>query len=421
MGLIEARTHRRASAHGGLPEHVERDGVLSGRDPRRDRARPVERRIHRAELACDTDDVARHLAGESGRDRAAPPPRAGLGQRLGVPPRLFVAEPRDPHSRLADRRRGGLASGGASERGRGQTRGRGDLHRLRFLYADPRPARPRTGGDAPRPDGPAVGFARRLHQLHPPRGVAALPGLCDAPEPQAANIRRHRDNVLRRSQPAQAPGLFSPGSVQPRQPDGYVRAHSGRGRFDLRRRVAGAPRIGGKVLRGHPRDHFSHRREIDLRRDPGARLSQMSVARKSSPIRGQARAARQVPSFAVIGVIGYFVDSAITYLGAKYLGLSPELARPPGFIVATMVNFLLNRAITFRGSGAPVMRAFVRYCLVASAGLAVNYAVYSVCVVLAPRFGVGVTPAILPLFVAAGVGVSMILTFVGFRFFAFRP
>ena len=147
----------------------------------------------------------------------------------------------------------------------------------------------------------------------------------------------------------------------------------------------------------------------------------MSVARKSSPIHGQARAARQVPSFAVIGVIGYFVDSAITYLGAKYLGLSPELARPPGFVVATIVNFLLNRAITFRGSGAPVMRAFVRYCLVASAGLAVNYAVYSACVVLAPRFGVAPTPAILPLFVGAGSGVAMILTFVGFRFFAFRP
>jgi len=30
------------------------------------------------------------------------------------------------------------------------------------------------------------------------------------------------------------------------------------------------------------------------------------------------------------------------------------------------------------------------------------------------------TPAILPLFVAAGSGAAMVLTFVGFRFFAFR-
>src|SRR5271166_1227371 len=135
----------------------------------------------------------------------------------------------------------------------------------------------------------------------------------------------------------------------------------------------------------------------------------------------EGRISAQVSSFTAIGVLGYAVDAAITYACAKYLGLPPELARPPGFVVATIVNFLLNRAITFRGSGAPVMRAFVRYCLVASAGLAVNYAVYSACVVLAPRFGVAPTPAILPLFVGAGSGVAMILTFVGFRFFAFRP
>ncbi len=151
----------------------------------------------------------------------------------------------------------------------------------------------------------------------------------------------------------------------------------------------------------------------------------MSADRKPSPVQAAAparsRPASQMASFAAVGVVGYVVDSAITYVGAKYLGLSPELARPPGFIVATLVNFALNRAITFRHAGAPLMRAFLRYWLVASAGLAVNFAVYSACVVLAPRFGVAVTPAILPLFVAAGVAVSMIVTFVGFRFFVFRP
>jgi hypothetical protein len=92
---------------------------------------------------------------------------------------------------------------------------------------------------------------------------------------------------------------------------------------------------------------------------------------------------------------------------------------PPGFIIATIVNFALNRAITFRNSRAPVLRAFPRYCGVASVGFAINYAVYSTCVISAPRLGVAVTPAILPLFIAAGSGVAMVLTFVGFRFFAF--
>ena len=137
-------------------------------------------------------------------------------------------------------------------------------------------------------------------------------------------------------------------------------------------------------------------------------------------IEARSRIGRQIPSFAMIGLIGYVVDASVTYVGAKYLGLSPEIARPPGFLIATVVNFALNRAITFRHAKAPLARAFLRYGLVATAGLAVNYAVYSLCVVLWPLLGFTVTPGILPLFIAAGAGVAMAITFVGFRWFAFR-
>src|SRR5271168_2453649 len=75
----------------------------------------------------------------------------------------------------------------------------------------------------------------------------------------------------------------------------------------------------------------------------------------------QGRIAEQVPAFAAIGVIGYLVDAGITFVCAKYIGLPPELARPPGFIIATIVNFALNWAITFRHSRAPLFRAFFRY------------------------------------------------------------
>ena len=152
---------------------------------------------------------------------------------------------------------------------------------------------------------------------------------------------------------------------------------------------------------------------------PDSNEAPMSAIKSVVPSQG--RIAEQIPAFAAIGVVGYFVDATITYVCAKYLGLSPEFARPPGFILATLVNFTLNRSITFRNSRAPLFRAFLRYCGVAFVGLVVNYSVYSVCVVLAPRVGIVVTPAILPLFVAAGSGAAMVLTFVGFRFFAFRP
>jgi putative flippase GtrA len=144
----------------------------------------------------------------------------------------------------------------------------------------------------------------------------------------------------------------------------------------------------------------------------------MNAGEPAVPAHG--RIAQQIPTFAAIGLIGYFVDAAITFICARYVGLSPELARPPGFIVATIVNFALNRSITFRHASSPLAGSFMRYLLVASAGLAVNYAVYSACVFLAPSVGIAVTPAILPLFIAAGSGVAMVLTFVGFRFFAFR-
>jgi putative flippase GtrA len=145
----------------------------------------------------------------------------------------------------------------------------------------------------------------------------------------------------------------------------------------------------------------------------------MNAVKQAAPANG--RIAAQIPSFAAIGVIGYFVDAGVTFVGAKYLGLSPELARPPGFIIATIVNFGLNRWITFRHARSRLTGSFVRYSLVATAGLVVNYAVYSACVLFAPSVGIAVTPSILPLFVAAGSGAAMILTFVGFRFFAFRP
>ncbi len=129
---------------------------------------------------------------------------------------------------------------------------------------------------------------------------------------------------------------------------------------------------------------------------------------------------RQIPSFAAIGVIGYFVDSGVTYLLAHSFGFDPPMARLPAVAIATVVNFALNRAVTFRASKAPLMRAFARYVMVCAAGLAVNYCVYLACIALAPLAGLAVTPAILPLFVACGAGAAMVLTFIGFRFFAFR-
>ncbi len=129
---------------------------------------------------------------------------------------------------------------------------------------------------------------------------------------------------------------------------------------------------------------------------------------------------RQLPSFVAIGLFGYVVDAGVTYLLARFFGVDPFLARPPAFALATVLNFALNRALTFTDSNAAALPAFLRYVVVCAAGLAVNYSVYASGIALAAFVGIPATPALLPLFVAAGSGVAMFVTYFGFRFFAFR-
>lgn len=129
---------------------------------------------------------------------------------------------------------------------------------------------------------------------------------------------------------------------------------------------------------------------------------------------------RQIPFFVAIGLFGYVVDASVTYLLARKFGFDPFLARPPAFALATVLNFALNRALTFAHTKSPILSGFARYVVVCAAGLAVNYSVYALCIALAPFAGLPTTPAVLPLFVACGSGVAMFVTFFGFRFFAFR-
>ncbi len=129
---------------------------------------------------------------------------------------------------------------------------------------------------------------------------------------------------------------------------------------------------------------------------------------------------RQVPSFVAIGAFGYVVDASVTFLLARSFGVDPYLARFPAFALATVLNFALNRKLTFAHSTAPWLEAFVRYIVVCAAGLAVNYAVYAACIALASLIGLAASPAFLPLFVACGSGVAMFVTFFGFRVYAFR-
>src|SRR5271155_6013345 len=139
----------------------------------------------------------------------------------------------------------------------------------------------------------------------------------------------------------------------------------------------------------------------------------------AAPLSGKRGFGRQIPFFVAIGALGYVVDASVTYLLAQRFGIDPFLARPPAFALATVLNFALNRALTFSHSKSALLPAFVRYVMVCGAGLAVNYSVYALCIVVAPSVGLAATPAMLPLFVACGSGVAMFVTFFWVRVFAF--
>jgi putative flippase GtrA len=130
--------------------------------------------------------------------------------------------------------------------------------------------------------------------------------------------------------------------------------------------------------------------------------------------------ARQIPAFLIIGALGFCLDAAITVTLVGRFAVPPLLARPPAFVVVTLVNFALNRAFTFRSARRAWLGALARYILVCVAGLTVNYAVYAALLALAPSFGVAVSPTMLTLFVACGTGAATLLTFAGFRSFAFK-
>lgn len=152
--------------------------------------------------------------------------------------------------------------------------------------------------------------------------------------------------------------------------------------------------------------------------EPG-KVDPMTIS-DAIPIKVGGSMRRQAPTFALIGLTGYVVDSTLTYAFVRWFGVDPVLARFPAFAIATVINFLLNRFLTFANSRVAILPAFVKYVMVCAVGFVVNYLVYLGALKLSPLLGFPVTPGMLPIFVAMGSGVAMFFTFFGFRFFAFR-
>lgn len=116
--------------------------------------------------------------------------------------------------------------------------------------------------------------------------------------------------------------------------------------------------------------------------------------------------------FLASGLIALAVDTGITSLLTRILGLSAFLARPIAIAVAMIVAWICHRHLTFAVKTAPSLREFARYAAVAWSAAAVNYTVYAAILLL--------FPVIAPEIALVGSSlVSMMVSYLGMRFGVF--
>lgn len=135
-------------------------------------------------------------------------------------------------------------------------------------------------------------------------------------------------------------------------------------------------------------------------------------------------------SFAVSGGTGFVVDISVLNLFAFGFGLDPYLSRVIAIGVAMMVTWQINRHVTFRdqvkrGSARDLAAEGGRYVVVAVVAAAVNWAIYAATIwtvpVAAPQLARLIGEG-LPSFGAfVGSGIAMIVSYLGYSRFAFRP
>ena len=126
------------------------------------------------------------------------------------------------------------------------------------------------------------------------------------------------------------------------------------------------------------------------------------------------RSLRHWGGFLVSGGTAFAVDASITSSLIHFAGLDPFSSRLIGLAIAMVVAWLLHRRLTFNVAAPPSLAEFGRFASVAISANLINYAVYTVIMLL--------RPAILPLLaIVVSTAVAMVVAYLGFRLRVFRP
>ncbi|WP_334175158.1 GtrA family protein [Pseudoxanthobacter sp.] len=119
--------------------------------------------------------------------------------------------------------------------------------------------------------------------------------------------------------------------------------------------------------------------------------------------------------FAIAGTLGFVADAGMLYL-MMALGLGRFSGRLVSFVFAVWVTWQFNRRFTFRQRrDISALREFAEYFVAMLGGGAVNYAAYSVTVLLLPD------STFVPLVgVAMGALAGMVVNFITAKWLVFR-
>ena len=80
---------------------------------------------------------------------------------------------------------------------------------------------------------------------------------------------------------------------------------------------------------------------------------------------------RQAGTFLLVGALSTAAHFAVLWLLATFAHLGPVPASSAGYLTGALVNYQLNRAVTFR-SQVPHRVALLRFCVVAGTGFLAN-------------------------------------------------
>jgi len=126
---------------------------------------------------------------------------------------------------------------------------------------------------------------------------------------------------------------------------------------------------------------------------------------------------RRVLAFIVVGGLGFVTDALVLTLLVSVLVVNVYLARALSFVPATLVTWLLNRSWAFRASAAPAnerQREYLKYFVVQTGGVLVNFAVFSLMVALLPALR---AYPVIPL--AVGSLFGLVVNYSGARWWVF--